>query len=132
MPEKIRRILIAEDHPFLAAVLSTALSDAGYETEIASDGKEALSLIKANLQRYDLLMTNQNMPQLSGPELIQRLRKQKFTGKIILMTLSRPQHISKAAKPYGADVYLSKLFTPEELLNTVADLIGPGLMDTSR
>jgi len=120
----IRRILIAEDHPFLASVLSNALCEAGYHTEIATNGKQALELIKADLERYALLITNYNMPKLTGLELSQSLRKAKFPGKIILMTLSRALHLPKG-KVKEVDVFLSKTFTPEEFLGIVADLIGP-------
>jgi CheY-like chemotaxis protein len=116
------RILVVDDHPLMAKVVSSTLSEEGYRTDIAMNGEEALSMIARNTRCYDLVVTDQRMPRLSGMDLIRRLQKTQFAGKVVLM--SADSTLTERRPIGGADAFLSKPFTPEHLSRTVSALIG--------
>ena len=102
-------ILYAEDEPRLRVCLSKHLRRAGYEVTAAEDGEQAWMALQAS--SYDLLITDNQMPGISGAELILRLRRRDTTLPIIVVssdreffTESRCQLLQIAAvvpKPFG-------------------------------
>lgn len=85
------RVLLAEDVELSRRVLAKLLTAEGCEVVQASDGAEALS--KLGAERFDLLLTDQRMPGLSGSELCRRAREQGFTGRIAVATGADDPHL---------------------------------------
>lgn len=78
-------ILVAEDETDISALVSTRLRNEGHTVVLANDGQEALERMAEKQPRhYDLLITDSNMPRVSGFELVGRMRKGGFSGKIIM------------------------------------------------
>ena len=99
------RILIADDEKSFVEPLSDRLIQKGNEVESAYDGLSALKLIKAN--RYDIILLDHNMPELTGLELVKYIRKNKIDTKIVMIT--GYAEIDKSfMEVIGVDEYLTK------------------------
>src|ERR1700744_6580571 len=79
-------ILLADDETEIAMLISSVLQRAGYSVDIADDGQSALDLMKEHPGRHGLIITDSNMPVVSGIELIEHLRKTNYPGRIILLS----------------------------------------------
>jgi CheY-like chemotaxis protein len=77
------RILVVDDEPMVRALIARALSDEGYEVVAVANGRAALDAARTAEAKFDLIVTNNYMPGLSGPELIEQVRKD-FPGLPIL------------------------------------------------
>ena len=116
-------ILIVDDSASMRQLISFALKDAGYEVIAAVDGKDALG--KLNGSRVDMVVTDLNMPNMNGIELIQALRKSpgtKFTPVVMLTTESQESK-KQEGKTAGASGWIVKPFTPEVLLNVIKKFV---------
>ena len=118
------RILAVDDSPSMRQMVSATLTSAGYEVEEAEDGVQALQL--AGRQRFDLVITDVNMPNMDGISLTKELRalpSYKFTPILLLTTESAPEK-KLQGKAAGATGWLVKPFNPEQLLATVKKVLG--------
>ncbi|TMC47702.1 MAG: response regulator transcription factor [Chloroflexi bacterium] len=107
------RILVADDDRELGEILSFALTRAGYEVLRAMDGQQALELF-AQAQPA-LVLLDSNMPKLDGLEVCQRLRAQSSVPIIMLTVRNAEEEIVRAFE-LGADDYVTKPFSPKQLL----------------
>lgn len=115
------KILVCEDNKLTQRVLEVALKKMNYETLVATDGEEAIRLIKEN--DIGLVITDINMPYNSGLEIVEFVRK-KY-GKelpVIIVTNINLDDIRKQAQELGADAYITKPFDPAELINAIQSL----------
>jgi two-component system KDP operon response regulator KdpE len=111
-----RRILVVDDEPQITRVLRTSLSSHAYDVRVANDGETALEIMKD--WTPDLVVTDLSMPNMDGLELTRRLR---ISTKIPIVVLSvRGEERTKVqALDAGADDYVTKPFSMEELLARV-------------
>ena len=126
----MRRVLVAEDsvsaRAFVRAVLEGpefASRNGGCEVLEASSGFDAMRLLPRG--PYDLIITDINMTDINGLELIRFIRKSahhRDTPLVVISTL-RGEHDADRAIALGANVYLPKPFTPEQLRETCASLL---------
>jgi CheY-like chemotaxis protein len=70
-----RRILVVDDEPMVRALIARVLTDAGYEVVAVANGQAALDAARGAEAPFDMIVTNNYMPGLSGSELIQRVRE---------------------------------------------------------
>jgi CheY-like chemotaxis protein len=70
-----QRILVVDDEPMVRTLIARALTDGGYEVVAVADGRAALDAARGAEVEFDLIVTNNYMPGLSGPELISRVRQ---------------------------------------------------------
>jgi two-component system KDP operon response regulator KdpE len=106
-------ILVVDDEPQITRVLKTTLSSHGYGVRTASDGEEALQIMKD--WSPDLIMTDLRMPNMDGLELCRRVRAQSRTP-IIVLSVKGEEGIKVEALDAGADDYVTKPFSVNELL----------------
>jgi len=107
------KILIVEDEPNLARLVTLELQHEGYEVEFAHDGREGLN--KALSNAYDLILLDVMLPSVSGLEILRKLR-QTSTVPVIMIS-ARDATVDKiSGLDLGADDYLTKPFDIEELL----------------
>lgn len=107
------KILIVEDEERIARVIELELVHEGYEVEKAFDGRQGLEL--AEKQSFDLVLLDIMLPQLSGMEVLRRLRRSSNVP-VILLT-ARDSTVEKVSGlDSGADDYITKPFEIEELL----------------
>ena len=118
-------ILVAEDNPVNQRVIRGLLEHAGHKTYLAHDGEEALSMLESGEQAYDLAIIDMHMPQLSGPEVVQRWRfMEKGHLPIIMLTADARADAQAACEEAGADTFLTKPVNSRELVNVIARLAG--------
>lgn len=109
------KILICEDDLMTLKALEHKLKNEGYETITVHDGKQAIDLLKSQ-KDIDLLLTDLHMPQISGLELISYVRNEmKSHMPIVMLTRVGLEDTVLHAFELGADDYITKPFSPEEL-----------------
>lgn len=106
-------ILVVDDEPQITRVLKTTLSSLGYGTRTAGDGHEALQLMKS--WSPDLLITDLRMPNMDGLELCRQVRANSQIP-IIVLSVRGEERIKVQALDAGADDYVTKPFSTNELL----------------
>jgi two-component system sensor histidine kinase RpfC len=117
------RILVAEDNPVNQRVLRGLLEHAGHEAFLAHDGEEALAMLESDDNSFDLAIIDMHMPQLSGPEVVQRWRFME-NGRlpIIMLTADAREEAEHASAEAGADIFLTKPVNSRELIDVIARL----------
>ncbi len=100
-------ILLVEDDPFARALLEQILSDEGYRIKMAENGQIALKIFYEESD-IDLIITDMNMPEMNGLELIRRLRDEGNDLPIIVLTSNREIKTAVSAIYGGANAYLLK------------------------
>ncbi|CAB4601359.1 MAG: response regulator transcription factor [Actinomycetes bacterium] len=111
------RILIAEDEPGIVSFLEKGLQAAGYTTLAVTDGIDALSL--ARDEHFDLLLLDLGLPNISGHEVLRRMRSRGDRMPVIILTARTGVDDTVAGLEGGADDYVTKPFRFEELLARV-------------
>ncbi|WP_348340608.1 response regulator [Ignavibacterium sp.] len=115
-----KTIMVADDSPIIRKLIAFSLSIKGYEIISVNDGMEALEILPR--ENIDLLITDLNMPNVDGFELIKAVRENdelKHTPIIVLSNLSETDDIERALQ-FGADSYLIKPFEQKTILNEVS------------
>ena len=117
------RILIVEDDPDIAQLVARYLDKAGFVTELAGSGNEALAAIA--VKAPDLLVLDVMLPQVDGFEVCRRVRANETTASIpIIMLTARAEESERiVGLELGADDYLAKPFSPNELVARVRALL---------
>lgn len=109
-------ILVVDDEPNILEVVSAYLSSEGYHVVVASDGEEALA--QANTHQPDLLVLDVMLPKVDGLEVCRQVRARRPTP--IIMLSARGEETDKLlGLDYGADDYMTKPFSPRELVARV-------------
>jgi CheY-like chemotaxis protein len=105
---KMVKVLVAEDHEDLLAMLVQRLKFRGYKVLTADDGYEALNMFNANCDA--VIITDGHMPRMSGPDLITKVRQISSAAQIILMTGDVTLQIEEAKRvgKGGADFVILK------------------------
>jgi CheY-like chemotaxis protein len=118
-----KTILVADDESHILHVVSLKLRNAGFNVLTARDGQEALEM--AQQEKPDLIITDYHMPQLSGLELCQRLKRDPATNHIpAIMLTARGYHLEpRDTQESGILRMLSKPFSPRQLLTTVNEVL---------
>ncbi len=115
------RILIVEDEVRLARQIQAALKEEGYTADPAFDGPSGLE--RALLEEYDLIILDLMLPELSGLEILQELRRQKMDTPVLILTVKNRIEDKVAGLDAGADDYLTKPFATAELLARIRSLL---------
>ncbi|HHT9112003.1 MAG TPA: hybrid sensor histidine kinase/response regulator [Candidatus Wunengus sp. YC65] len=122
---KRNAILVAEDSMITAELEKNILMNAGYEVDVAIDGIDAMD--KLHGKKYDLLVTDIDMPRMDGFELTSKVRADKRLKDlpVIVVTVREKVEDKRKGIEVGADAYiLKKEFDQSNLLNTIKRLIG--------
>lgn len=110
------RVLIADDDCVTSELLTSILIDFGYDVTLATNGREALGLIRTG--QYRLVISDWSMPEMSGLELCRRVRGRHSGGYVYIILLtshSGTQSVIEGLEA-GADDFITKPFEPQELL----------------
>ncbi len=114
------RILVAEDNPALSGVIRFNLTRVGHEVTVARDGRQAWEV--ADKERFDLVITDHQMPVMTGVDLIRQLRQKpdyQRTPVIMLTAKGFELDIAKLREELGVAAALPKPFSPAELVGVV-------------
>ena len=125
-----KKVLVVDDEAHIRHIMAMKLSNAGYKVLTAEDGEEALEVCLA--ERPQLVITDYQMPLMTGLEMCRQLRQHDQTRQLpVLMLTARgfdipPQEMASA----GILDVLSKPFSPREVLEKVRTLIGQAGSET--
>ena len=112
------RVLVVDDEPAIADIVSPYLERAGYQTNIARNGRDALR--NAEAHRPDVVVLDLMLPDIDGLEVMRRLRREdRRRGAIILLTARVEESDRIIGLRLGADDYVVKPFSPAELVARV-------------
>jgi CheY-like chemotaxis protein len=116
-------VLIVDDDQFIRKLIATTLEDvSGFELHEAADGVEALEV--ARRERPSLVFLDVDMPRLNGIDACRRLREDDESGRltIVILTAAHDDSVEADAEQAGADLFLTKPFSPLDLLRLVDQL----------
>jgi DNA-binding response OmpR family regulator len=118
-----KRVLIVDDDEALAAVLTYALRNDGYQVDWVNDGMKALSYLGVN--RPDLIVMDIMMPNLNGLETMRITRQNELMEGVTILALSAKKLSEREARELQTlcDAYMPKPFGVEHLLATVTQLL---------
>lgn len=118
---RVARLLLVEDDPKLATMLTDLLAGEGYEVEVAGDGQRGLHL--GLTREYDLMLLDRGLPAIEGLDLLARLRaKGRHIPALVLSALGQPRDRVDGLDA-GAEDYLGKPFDVDELLARLRALL---------
>jgi DNA-binding response OmpR family regulator len=117
------RILVVDDDADIRDMLSFKLVKAGYEVHTEEDGETGLAA--ARELHPDLILLDWMMPRLTGPEVCRQLRDEEAAARVpvILLTAKAQEADVQRGFATGADDYISKPFSPRELMSRVQALL---------
>jgi two-component system, chemotaxis family, response regulator PixH len=117
------KILVVDDTPSIRDLICGYLRDNGHQVVEAINGKDGLS--KALDDRPDIVVTDVVMPEMNGFELCRSLKKNPITQNVrIVVCTSKNQDIDRLwGMKQGADIYLTKPFTEEEIMQAVRAVV---------
>ncbi len=121
-------LMLADDHPMMRRGLRQLIElEADFRVIAeASNGVEVCELVSTC--RPDLILLDNNMPELNGVETLKRLRDMGFLGKVVLFTISDSESDVRDAMRYGADGYLLKDMEPERLVDHLREVMNDQLV----
>jgi DNA-binding response OmpR family regulator len=116
-------VLIAEDDPDIAALIRHSLEKAGYRAEVVDSGRRALDAI--TVRRPDLLILDLMLPELGGLDVCRIVRSKSESASVpIIMVTARGEETDRiVGLEIGADDYVTKPFSPKELVARVGALL---------
>jgi len=121
-----KNILVVDDEKHIVRLVEVNLRRAGYEVLKAYDGKEALEVIAG--QKPDMIILDVMMPQMDGFEVLKELRGNPETAEIPVIMLTAKAQDADVFRGWqaGVDSYLTKPFSPMELLTFVKRIFASG------
>ncbi len=121
-----KTILAVDDSTSIRQMVAFTLKSAGYIVIEAADGVEGLAKANANANAINLVLTDQNMPNMDGLTLIKTLRglPQFVATPILMLTTESSDAMKTQGKAAGATGWLVKPFDPHKLLEVVKKVIG--------
>ncbi len=119
-----RKVLIVDDEPNIVTALEFLLERRGYAVRVATNGEEALALVES--YRPDVMLLDVMMPKRSGYEVCQKVRERPDMQHVKVVMLSakgREAEVNKGLS-LGADLYITKPFSTQELVERIDALLG--------
>jgi DNA-binding response OmpR family regulator len=119
----MKKILYIEDHKDTAEAVKQMLEEAGYEVEISFNGKTGLK--KAYEKKFDLVLLDVMLPDMSGWDIFKTLSTKKYNAKyaflsVIPVSTERMKELKKA----GVSDYITKPFTKKDLVERIKKILG--------
>lgn len=125
------RILVIEDEPGIATFLKEGLEEETYAVDVAYDGKNGLSLALENMDGYDIFLIDWMLPGLSGLEVTRRIREVNKQVPVIFLTAKDTTEETVFALDMGANDYIKKPFSFDELLARIRVQLRKGREDAT-
>jgi CheY-like chemotaxis protein len=119
-----QHILVAEDNAALASVIRFNLVRAGFQVTIANDGREAWECVQAN--RFDMIVTDQQMPEMTGTELCEKLRSDpEYADLPIIMLTAKGLELElpRLRDELKIMATFMKPFSPKEVVKVIEDCL---------
>jgi len=116
-----RRIMIVDDDESVRSLLRMTLAEDEYEIDEATDGEDALRLLERAVP--DLVLLDWKMPERHGSLVLDELKRRHPQLPVIVLTAEIAEHHRSLAEALNVDVFLTKPFSPLELLETIERLL---------
>lgn len=119
------QVMVVDDSRTIRTILRRILAEMGYEVCEASNGREALQVLKEKDYAVDLVLADWNMPEMGGLELVKeiRTRPELSSAKVVMVTTEAETSHMMLALEAGANEYVMKPFT-KEILKEKLELVG--------
>ena len=121
------RVLVVEDEAKVGSFIKRALEEENYAVDLCTDGARGIELGASG--SYDLIVVDLMIPEVPGLEVIRRLRAEKITAPVLILTALSQTDQKVKGLDAGADDYLTKPFAIDELLARVRALLRRGSTD---
>jgi DNA-binding response OmpR family regulator len=121
--EAVLKILAVDDEPSIATSMHYIFARPHYELTSACDGDDALARLSADPAPFDVVITDERMPHLSGVELVRELKERGFPGKIMVLSAHLTPELREAYAQMDVDVLLDKPFDIHQLRETLDLLV---------
>ncbi len=115
------RILVVEDEKKVASFIKKGLEEEFYQVDLASNGREGLEMVIGN--EYDMIISDVMMPVMNGIQFVKEIRKNEINTPILFLTIKDSTKDKVEGLDCGADDYLTKPFSFEELTARVRSLL---------
>jgi len=122
MPVRLGRVLVVDDDPDTVDLLTTILSDAGYEVVAAFTGGDGLMVLE--VESPDVILLDLQMPGLHGMDVLRRLRMARPEIPVIIVSGQGDAELARATLRRGAVDYIRKPMNPEHLVRAIAAALG--------
>ena len=121
-----KRILIVDDEPNIVISLEFLMKREGFETEVAADGEAALEALARD--RPDLVVLDVMLPRMNGFEVCRQIRSNPDSRDLKILMLTAKGRETEVARGLGlgADAYVTKPFSPKDLVAQIKRLLGSG------
>ncbi|WP_099158738.1 response regulator transcription factor [Virgibacillus ndiopensis] len=116
-----KKILIVDDEASIVTLLKFNVEQAGFETDVAYDGIEAINKVEQNA--YDLIVLDLMLPEMDGMEVCKELRSNKIDTPILMLTAKGDEFDKILGLELGADDYLTKPFSPKEVVARIKAIL---------
>ena len=126
------KILAVDDEPSIAQSMRFIFDRPHYELSSAQDGETALARLTAEPDSFDVIITDNNMPGVSGMEFVRQLRKRSFAGKIMVLSAHLSTDVRAAYEAMAVDAMIDKPFSVQALRKALDQACGLGLDAHSR
>jgi len=122
------KVLIVDDHEYVRLIIEQALEeieDQGVELITAADGEEALAIIRE--EEPNLVFLDVMMPKMNGFDVCRIVKQELMMDNvyIVLLTAKGQKYDIQKGEEYGADLYMTKPFDPDELLDLAKSILRP-------
>jgi len=121
--ERNMKILAVDDDPQMQLAIKASLTRSGYDVTTAPDGRAALNAIEG--ENYDLVISDQRMPEMTGQELLAEIQKRELNLPLIMITAHGTINQAVEAMQLGAADFITKPFSAEELERIVERVMSP-------
>ncbi len=115
------RVLVVEDSPTQSLQIQVMLEEAGFEVLLAGQGREALDVMKKDVP--DIVLTDLDMPEMNGLELVEAIRRDYSAVPVILMTALGSEEVAVQALQKGAASYVPKRNLHRHIVSTLEDVL---------
>lgn len=116
-----KKILVVDDEDILRMLIADTLEFEGYIIEEAENGQEGFKMIESN--SYDLIILDYMMPEMTGMEVLEKIKPLNLTVPIVMLTAKAQQADRDLAHQNGAKYFMPKPFSPSELVDLVNEIL---------
>lgn len=119
------RVLLVEDDLFAQRLARQVLNQLGIQNlTVVEDGRQAMDLLDATETRYDLIVSDWNMPKVTGLELLQHVRRTWKNMPFLMLTGNANEEFVRSARDNQVDAYVIKPFSPAQLRQKICAILG--------
>ncbi len=126
LPAGSGTVLLAEDDHSLRALTERVLLSAGFTVLPARSGSHALEIARNHAGRIDIVISDVVMPELSGPEFVERLRRKRPEVRVLFVSGYADDEVMRRGVLAGETPFLQKPFAPEQLLQKIHEVMSGG------